>query len=246
MNEVLSGAAGGVAQVVTGYPLDTLKVHYQVNGTIRGLAVRDLYRGMLSPMYGGILVNMTQFWIYGNMRKKEYNSLASGATAGAVISLYESPIELIKCRMQTGIIYDSNTETYRDCIGRISRDNPKVSTIRNLYRGFYATILRNVPAVALYYWGYENTKKMFTNNYLGAFVGGAVGGIVCWAPNYPIDNWKTQIQTDRSLKSLSIIEVAKRTGLHNSWRGFWPCIVRAGVVNPFVFLAYEFVLTKLQ
>ena len=244
MNDALSGAAGGVAQVITGYPFDTLKVHYQVNNTIKGLAFRNLYRGILSPAYGSVLVNMTQFWVYGNMRKKGYHSLVSGATAGAIISLYESPIELIKCRMQISEI--RSNFGYRECINKITMDNPNFSQIRNLYRGLCATTLRNIPAVGLYYWGYEHTKKLFNNNYLGAFIGGAVGGIVCWAPNYPIDNWKSQIQVDSSQKTQKIWDVAKRTGWKNSWRGFWPCIVRASVVNPFVFLAYEFALTNLH
>ena len=240
MDETLSGAAAGLAQVATGYPFDTLKVHYQVNGTIKGLGVRDLFRGVFSPMYGGIAVNMTQFWIYHSMKRKEYNPFISGAVAGAAISIYESPIELLKCRMQTG------TEGYVDSIKTIAKDNPKRSTIRNVYRGFYATMLRNIPAVGLYYLGYEHIKQKFENNYVGAFIGGAVGGILCWAPNYPIDTWKSQIQADKSPKPLKLWEVAKRTGWRKSWRGFWLCIIRAGVVNPFVFLAYEFTITQLQ
>jgi solute carrier family 25 (mitochondrial carnitine/acylcarnitine transporter), member 20/29 len=240
MDEAVSGAAAGLAQVVTGYPFDTLKVHYQTKGHIRGLVARDLFRGILSPMYGGIAVNMTQFWVYGAMQRKYNNPFLSGAIAGGVISLYESPIELLKCRMQVG------TESYKDCIKRIARDNPKKSPVQNLYRGFWATTLRNVPAVGIYYWSYEHTKKLFNNRYVGAFIGGSVSGILCWAPNYPIDNWKTQIQVDSSKKTLSIIEVIRRTGWQKSWRGFWPCIVRAGVVNPFVFLAYEITITHLQ
>jgi solute carrier family 25 carnitine/acylcarnitine transporter 20/29 len=240
MDEAASGAAAGLAQVATGYPFDTLKVHYQANGTIRGLGLRDLFRGILSPMYGGVAVNITQFWSYHAMKRHGWDSFTSGAVAGGLISLYESPIELIKCRMQTG------EGSYKDIIKEIAYENPEKSRFRNLYRGFWATTLRNVPAVGLYYVGYEHTKKLFSNNYMGAFVGGAVGGIVCWAPNYPIDNWKTQIQVDKSQKTLSLLEVAKRTGWRNSWRGFWPCIVRAGVVNPFVFLAYEITITKLK
>lgn len=96
----------------------------------------------------------------------------------------------------------------------------------------------------MYYWSYEETKKHFTNNYLGAFIGGAVGGVLCWAPNYPIDNWKSQIQA--SNKNIGIIEIARKTGWKNSWRGFIPCIARAGAVNPFVFLAYEFTMEHLK
>jgi hypothetical protein len=77
------------------------------------------------------------------------------------------------------------------------------------------------------------------HQYFGSMIGGSIAGVVCWTLPYPIDCIKTQIQADRTYKlnMRSFLKPRMQTGL---WRGFLPCILRSALVNPFIFLTYEY------
>lgn len=102
-----------------GHPLDTVKVHLQVQDPInpkyRGAfhcltnlvkteGVRGVYRGMSSPLVGVAAINAIVFGVYGNVQRNmnDPNSLAShfiaGSTAGLCQSVFCSPMELAKTR----------------------------------------------------------------------------------------------------------------------------------------------------
>ncbi|GAB6020328.1 hypothetical protein CHUAL_003041 [Chamberlinius hualienensis] len=112
----------GMAGVVVGYPLDTIKVHLQTqdykNPKYRGTwncfttilkqeSFYGLYKGMTSPMAGVAVVNAIAFGVYGNVQrlisndKESFTSVTiAGASAGFCQALVSSPMELAKTRMQ--------------------------------------------------------------------------------------------------------------------------------------------------
>ena len=243
------GAFAGLAQIVTGHPFDTVKVRYIKNKhkyrgvldcvkTIRSEGYLRFYRGVSSPMVGSVIMNVQTFYLYSWFRRYfNGNPFLSGSLTGLVLSLTESPIDLIKSRMQ---ITSSTTST----------QTIKTIGIRNIYKGLGITSLRNIFAVGGFFWGYDLVKKSFENHYVGAFVGGSAAGFMCWGPVYPLDNIKTRIQTDTKNQYNGIIDcvkkVWKRSGFRGFWNGFSPCVVRGMVVNPFVFLAYEVGIQKFQ
>lgn len=102
-----------------GHPLDTVKVHLQIqdpnNPKYRGSlhclqklvkieGVRGVYRGMSSPLAGVAAINAIVFGVYGNVQRNlsEPDSLIShflaGGTAGLAQSIFCSPMELAKTR----------------------------------------------------------------------------------------------------------------------------------------------------
>eukprot|EP01129_Flabellula_baltica_P013351 TRINITY_DN6174_c0_g1_i2.p1 TRINITY_DN6174_c0_g1~~TRINITY_DN6174_c0_g1_i2.p1 ORF type:complete len:113 (-),score=16.10 TRINITY_DN6174_c0_g1_i2:24-362(-) len=85
--DILAGTAGGIAQVVIGHPLDTLKVRLQTqpykNGkpqyfdgmldcvvkTLKKEGFRGLYKGAASPLAGAMLHNANVFFCFGRMKQ---------------------------------------------------------------------------------------------------------------------------------------------------------------------------------
>jgi len=232
--ELIYGSLAGFSQVLTGHPLDTIKVRYINSNTnlwgcvkiMKREGIRSFYKGMTSPLTGNILINAQTFYFY-NWVKREYkfNHFITGGLTGITLSFIETPTDLIKTRMQL----DHTNMSYFKTIKQIG--------LRRIYTGFHITCWRNFIGVGGYFAGYELVKNNIENPYVGSFLGGMVAGFICWAPMYPLDNIKTQIQSDVNYSS-AIIKIIKlnRGGL---WKGFIPCIGRAIIVNPFVFFTYE-------
>ena len=240
---IISGGFAGVSQIFAGHPFDTIKVRYINENyktirscvrTIKSEGYSKFYRGISSPLIGSLIVNVQTFYTYSWFNKYfPENPLISGALTGVSLGFIESPTDLIKSRMQV---------------------NPKLSYKKvfkeigysDIHKGLNITLMRNSISVGLYFWGYEKTKSLFENEYVGAFVGGSVSGFCSWGPNYPMDNIKTRIQTDTSNKYKGIIDCIKKTPVKNLYKGFIPCIIRSMIVNPFVFLTYEIGIKHLQ
>ncbi|KDO17215.1 hypothetical protein SPRG_17366, partial [Saprolegnia parasitica CBS 223.65] len=73
-----AGTVGGVAGIVAGHPLDTIKVRLQtqchtsshgISSSIRAIAAsegfRGFYKGMLSPILSNAPINAVVFAVYG-------------------------------------------------------------------------------------------------------------------------------------------------------------------------------------
>ena len=205
---IISGGFAGIIQVLTGHPFDTVKVRY-IDGehgnifscmkSIRSEGYKSFYRGVSSPLAGSLIINIQTFYIYTWLNKYFHKDpMIAGALTGFGLAFVESPSDLIKSRMQINPNM-SYVKTLKE-IGYI-----------NIYKGLNVTILRNSISVGLYFWGYENTKSLFENEYIGSFVGGSIAGLCCWGPNYPLDNIKTRLQTDTTGKYTGIIDCFKKT-----------------------------------
>lgn len=244
MDELIGGGIAGMAQTIVGYPLDTLKVNY-VNSNSSNLwkcmksigGFKGYYRGVLSPTYGAIMTNTQTFYTYSTLLPHT-GVIISGGLTGALLCIIETPTELIKCRMQINTI-KLTTNNYKTCI----RDIYYRKGIKGFYHGFCITMARNTIGVAGLFWGYNSFKNKFENKYLSTFLAGVVGGFACWAPMYPIDCLKTHVQTHNDFNARYYF---KKYGFKRLWIGFTPCIIRAMVVNPFIFLAYEVSLSYLK
>ena len=126
---------------------------------------------------------------------------------------------------------------YRDVIREIGGP-------RRLFHGLTATCWRNGIGVGCYFASYEyvSTHLSKYSAAAGSIIGGSVAGVACWASAYPIDYMKTQIQADltHKLRMRSYVDHLKSAKLmRKMWTGFWPCVLRSAVVNPFIFLTYE-------
>lgn len=238
---LVAGTFAGIAQTITGHPLDTIKVNQVAyNQTFlqsvreiqkRG-GLRSFYRGLQAPMYTGVFMNMTTYYSYERLRRDhQYSPFQAGALTGALLAIIEAPSDMIKSRMQIGS-KQGYVQVFKD-VG-----------ITRVYRGYGITLTRNIPSVGGYFWGYHLVRERVENRYLGGFLGGSVAGFMCWAPTYPLDYLKTQMQT--GLREQTLFQIVKRTPLKDYYRGFGPCVIRSVIVNPFVFLAYEIGLSIMK
>jgi solute carrier family 25 carnitine/acylcarnitine transporter 20/29 len=239
VSNLISGSIAGLVQIATGHPFDTIKVwhvkygsNHSVVHSLRSMykmgGMRQFYKGIVPPMYSSVAINMKIYYLHHYFRDKmQFNSFYSGAATGALLSVVESPFDLVKSQMQIS----REKKSYLKVVKELG--------FKNMFRGFGCTIIRNVPSVGGYFWAYEETKKRVANPIFGSVFGGAAAGFMCWGPVYPLDYIKTVIQTSND-GDASITSILKKSRFKDYWRGVVPCVVRGVVINPFVFLGYEF------
>ncbi|KAI4331448.1 hypothetical protein MLD38_029635 [Melastoma candidum] len=185
--EFVAGGCGGAAGIVSGYPLDTLRIRQQQAGSgsawsiLRGVIRRDgpagLYRGMGAPLASVTFQNAMVFQIYAVLSRAfdkpasphdppSYKGVALGGFfTGALQSLMLTPVELVKIRLQ---LQDTSAPAYNRPSRRPSSQPGPVMVARTilrtegmmgLYRGLTITMLRDAPAHSLYFWTYEYVRE---------------------------------------------------------------------------------------
>ncbi|ATY64291.1 mitochondrial carnitine acylcarnitine carrier [Cordyceps militaris] len=178
VKDLLSGAAGGVAQVLIGQPFDIVKVRLQTTTQYAGAldAARSIYRhegalafykGTLTPLIGiGACVSV-QFAAFHAARRwfEQRNNrpgerlgyaqyYAAGAFAGVANTALSSPIEHIRIRLQSqphgaGRLYAGPV----DCVRKLVAQGGGVA--RGLYRGTSVTLLREAAAYGAWFTAFE-------------------------------------------------------------------------------------------
>lgn len=186
----ICGGFGGVCTVVTGHPLDTIKVRLQtmpipkagelplytgtydcIKKTVAKEGVRGLYKGMGAPLVGVAPIFAISFMGYGvgkqifgppkGERFTVAQYFAAGAFSGIFTTSIMAPGERIKCLLQ--IQQSAAHKVYNgpvDCAVKLY----KQGGIRSIYRGSVATLMRDVPASGLYFLTYEALKNYITDH----------------------------------------------------------------------------------
>lgn len=238
--ELICGTVAGVTQIVVGFPLDSIKVRY-INShqndlikwsmqSIKQEGLLFLYKGSLSPLICSSIhhanIFLSYHYFHSLFNKYNVNSLFSGFLAGIPITLTETPIDLLKCQFQ---IYSH--DSYYNFI--------KAYGLTRLYRGFTATLIRNIPSFGLYFACYEYLTEYFQ---LNVFMSGVIAGFAFWGVTYPLDYIKTVIQSDSLVNPCNkhYINYWSHMNFRTVYRGYLPCITRSVIVNPFIFTAYNY------
>jgi len=263
IKDILSGTVGGVAQVIVGHPLDTVKVRMQAVGNQQGLATvflqglraGNLYAGAASPLMGAMAHNAVLFFTIGQTKKflntvhpNEHrpieDAFIGGALVGVTATLLETPVDLLKCKLQASNEFPGVIAAARVLYSRFG--------IAGLWQGMPATLMRNVPCFSMYFgfnaWGKETFRQRDGSiSKFHQFLAGAAAGFGFWGFLYPLDVIKSRMQIQASEPSkrqysstLNCIQTLyKQEGSRVFWKGYSPAIIRALVVNGSVFLAFE-------
>ncbi|KAJ1306145.1 hypothetical protein OPQ81_010856 [Rhizoctonia solani] len=249
--DLAAGSMGGVAQVIVGQPLDTIKTRAQI-------APKGMFVSMASPLLGIAGVNSLLFASYAISKRivSPFPELslpeiaAAGAMAGAANSVLASPVEMFKVRMQGqyGTKADKKLST-------VFWDMWRDYGFKNgVMRGFWATVAREIPAYAGFYTGYEFAKRQFRSKYgsqvpvWGLLASGSCGGICYWLSCYPLDVVKSRVQlANAPPKGLDYImqelrAIVREGGAAGLFRGLSPSLLRSIPAAASTFAAYE--LTK--
>lgn len=280
----LAGGVGGVCTVISGHPFDTIKVRLQtmpaaaagakplytgtldcVLKTVRGEGVRGLYKGMGAPVVGVAPIFALSFMGFGIGKKlqqthpDEQLNLAQLAVAGGISGVMTTcimaPGERIKCLLQVQAA-SSGPPKYTGPID-VARSLYREGGMRSIYKGTIATLLRDVPASAAYFGGYEilqrwlskdgdRSKLSLTNT---IFCGG-MAGIFNWMVAIPPDVLKSRLQTAPEGKYTGVLDVfrtlIREDGIRAMYRGCVPVMLRAFPANACCFMGYELAMQGMN
>jgi len=128
--DLLAGSLAGVIIVLSGHPLDTIKVRMQMLhqgfiktfvNLVKSEGVLALYKGVKSPLYSTPVLSSLTFAAYESATRfhglkrgdKRTTSVAfsSGLWAGCVYSFITTPIDLLKNRLQMEGVGDHTKST---------------------------------------------------------------------------------------------------------------------------------------
>lgn len=201
-----------------------------------------LYRGMSSPLVGVAAINAVTFGVHGNVSRSLANpdsmksQVIAGLTAGLAQSFLNSPMELVKTRMQ---VPDGGTLRPMETIRKIY----KKGGARGFSRGLGMTIARDVPGCGVYFISYEMLVRGREDNVPVLFVAGGIAGMLSWAVTYPQDVIKSRMQADANGKYKGAVHCLKASlaaeGGIVLWRGLGSALIRAFPVNAVTFGVYR-------
>ncbi|KAJ7962995.1 Mitochondrial carrier protein [Quillaja saponaria] len=221
--EFVAGGFGGIAGIISGYPLDTLRVRQQQNSKtgsafniIRNVVAREgpaaLYRGMAAPLASVTFQNAMVFQIYAVLSRgfdtsvstnepPSYKGVALGGIGtGALQSLMLTPVELVKIRLQLQNKPQS-AESLRGPV-EVAKNIFRKEGFKGIYRGLNITMLRDAPSHGFYFWTYEylreqlhpGCRKSGQETLRTMLVAGGLAGVASWVCCYPLDVIKTRLQ----------------------------------------------------
>lgn len=240
------GGVSGAMGVLASHPCDTIKTRIQTSQPIE-FNPRALYRGIAPPFFGLFVEKSMVFGTYENMYRMlsdetKYSTgkknIISGSVAGFVASFVVTPIERLK------IIRQANNPITREIL------YPK-----NLYKGWSATLTREVPGFGIYFWTFNKIKeKIYRGEFtvMGSLWAGGFSGAFAWLFIYPQDMIKTQIQSGMGsipqiIKNIANnhtkdnISIPSRIyhGICPFYRGFHMALLRAVPLHAVTFATME-------
>jgi len=275
-NDLLAGMAAGVTSKLVEYPLDTVKVRVQEEGsrfhgcvdctvrTFKEEGAMAFFRGIAAPINGSILECAMLFYSY-SATQRVYRTVTGnndetlplislaicGSAAGFWTSMVICPFDLVKCKLQ---VPGSPYRNSLDCARSILR----TKGVSGFFLGWTPTAIREMSGNFFWYGGYETvcrllmkegqSKQDLTTGQL-AFAGGW-GGVFYWSVCYPGDTVKTRVQVNERYRSMgfmrSLGEIYRQGGLRTLYAGFTLTLLRAFPSNACLFATYEVTLKKLE
>lgn len=253
--------------------------------------VGSLFRGMAAPLSAACVVNALIFSTFGwssriydsYVETPEYfknpvhdsslKAFTCGSFAGFVQALVICPMEHIKCRLQVQHGKGTPDNVYKGPL-QATRSIFSGHGISGLYRGWWCTAWREVPAFGLYFTIYDFSKDQIntffakqagmvgreaeagyadhSHTWVASALAGGVTGASTWAVIYPLDIIKTKIQTapiDTPMQNRRMLavgrDIVRQHGWRHLFRGLNITMIRAFPVNGIIFPVYEYILMHI-
>ena len=199
-------------------------------------------------------------------------SFICGSFAGLVQCVVICPMEHVKCRLQVQHGKGAADNVYSGPLQATS-SIVKNYGISGLFRGWWCTVTREVPAFGLYFTTYDYIKDNVNNFFaqraggvdedaavpvqlqhshawLASALAGGSSGCLTWAVVYPVDVIKTRIQTSSFDTPVSFLgagrQLVAQHGASVLFRGLGVTLIRAFPVNGTVFPVYEWTLNQIR
>lgn len=300
--ETISGAFGALCCAYSGNPFDVVKIRLQtqktgVNQQYQGVidcllkickeeGILALWKGVTPALSSALLENSVLFSVNGMLKRlyvsvvdgtggednlsRPFTTLESamlGGAGGFCSATCITPLEVIKCRTQV--------ET-----GRAAGPLSKLiscyydSGLKGMFRGWSATVCRDVPFTFFFFGGYEAMTYLLQRsqsnfvctsnvhssdrdklNAFGIYLAGGSAGAFAWGVAFPLDSIKSFMQTYQpsgcrnetvSFRDAFVYIYQKRGGITGFYGGWTAAVLRAFPANAGLFLGYEFALDVLS
>ncbi len=211
MEEVIPALGAGVISTVICNPLDTLRINYQLNNSIK-FNLNYLYRGI---SYG--IIAIPSFWtIYFPMYKKlkdtELPKPISAYISSCVASTFTTPFWVLRQKLQTNKTTNG-------------------MNIFNYYNGIIPTYLINLNftvQIPLY----EYLKDRSNNSTFNTFLNTAISKTVATCVFYPMDTIRVKVRNSDSFKNVKFTDY---------YRGMSIYLIRSIPYHAAVFCSFEFI-----
>lgn len=259
LNEMISGYLGGAAYILSGQPLDIVKVRMQSTGETsivqslkhiwKNEGILAFWKGSFFPLTTvGISIALL-FGINEDLKHRYQKFLGKnsldyidlffvGGSAGMMYAAFVCPVEHIKIRMQ--IQSDSATTVYAnsiDCFRKVYSEHG----LRGLFKGLSPTLIREFLGCGGYFATYFYLKEKFkTDSKVMTMIYGGLSGIMAWNMTFWLDNYKSRIQSDnisnpkykgfKGFSNLSFRQLSK---------GYFAGMIKSFPSNAGTFLVYE-------
>ncbi|KAI8583911.1 hypothetical protein K450DRAFT_220554 [Umbelopsis ramanniana AG] len=206
LDDLLFGSIAGLVGKFVEYPFDTVKVRLQTQSlsnpkysgpldcimqTVKQHGIKDLYRGMSSPLVGSMIENAALFVGYKQVQRiirdvsatpeqrKQYAEqgtidedlqplslsqlILAGTISGAFTSIVLTPVELIKCKLQVQQHGAQGLVHFRGPIHIITHTFQQHG-LAGFYRGHLATFIRECGGGAFWFGSYEYVCMLFMHH----------------------------------------------------------------------------------
>ncbi|KZV91318.1 mitochondrial carrier [Exidia glandulosa HHB12029] len=259
----IAGGFGGVAAVLVGHPFDLTKTRLQTAapGTYTGAVdvvkkalARDgalgLYRGVVPPLIGVTPIFAISFWGYDVGKRLVFAATpnrtsdtlsipelaAAGFFSAIPQTLVAAPVERAKVLLQ--VQGQGGAEAKYKGVFDVFRVLYREGGVRSIFRGSFATLMRDGPGSAAYFAAYEVAKKALTPEgqspsqlNLGAIiVAGGTAGVAMWSIAIPPDVVKSRLQSAPTGTYSGFMDCVRKTiaadGVGALWKGFGPAMAR--------------------
>jgi len=229
--------------------------------------IGGFYGGVRGMMAGQAIIKSVAFSVNTltlDLLRDIYPALSSVTTlliaacfSGFITSFLVAPIERIKVMMQASNSNDDdNDDAYSNefqCVKIVLRNEGWMGLMG---RGLAPTLVREIPSYGIYFFLYGILSQLPMAESMGKLaplINGALSGMGCWIPVYPIDVVKTLVQNSDGgddAGSSSAIDVAKELyadgGVNAFFDGLTPKMLRAAVNHAVTFSVYDVIMTALK
>lgn len=269
---LLSGAAAGTSTDIVFFPIDTIKTRLQARGGFfYNGSYHNIYKGVGSAIIASAPSASLFFITYDSMKKhaqpwiqkldimQNHEHLCEASTHMLASSLGEIaactvrvPAEVIKQRTQTGLTNSS----YKTLVKLLKNENGE-GLLRNLYRGWNTTLMREIPFTCIQFPLYEFLRKEWIvysgdNTVLkpwqGAICGSIAGGVAA-SLTTPLDFIKTRMMLNHTSIPTKVLinTIRKEEGVLVFFSGIGPrtiWISAGGAIFLGMYETVKYVLTE--
>lgn len=241
LQKQITGEMAAVSTATDSLAASTQQVEGQIRGTIGGLrsilrneGLTGLYTGLRPTLAMAIPATVLYFAAYDYLtlkvkQQRDWSTgsiaLVCGSTARTFSGFAIAPLELLRTKMQAANFEQVKRKLWSASVNQstlkvmqsVLAHEVKVNGMSGLWRGFFPTLLRDVPFSAIYWYTVETVKERLrasstsdvalprssTDEIQLAFVSGAVGGMIAAALTIPFDVIKTRRQVFDSIPEKS-------------------------------------------